>query len=91
MSSKNFLDVDESIIEKSLLIQVHTYTIIYLYIYLSFKTNTNGQCENYFFQSNEEQEFEQFVSGFLNPNSGKLVKPAPGMTLNFNYLLLLGF
>lgn len=52
MSSKNFLDVDESIIEKNLLIQ-----------------------------SNEEQEFEQFVSGFLNPESGKLVKPAPGLCI----------
>ncbi|VVC42220.1 HSP20-like chaperone,PIH1 domain [Cinara cedri] len=52
MLSKNFLDVDESIIEKNLLIQ-----------------------------SNEEQEFEQFVNGFLNPNSGKLVKPAPGICI----------
>lgn len=33
------------------------------------------------FQNNEEQEFEQFVSGFLNPDSGKLVKPAPGVML----------
>lgn len=40
-----------------------------------------------YFQSNEEQEFEQFMNGFLNPNSGKLVKPAPGflLTINFYY------
>ncbi|XP_050428297.1 PIH1 domain-containing protein 1-like [Adelges cooleyi] len=50
MTSKNFLDVDESIIEKNLLIQ-----------------------------SNEEQEFEEFISGYLNPEAGKLIKPAPGI------------
>jgi len=52
LSSKNFLDVDESILEKNLIIQ-----------------------------SNEEREFENIVSGYLNPDAGKLVKPAPGICI----------
>ncbi|XP_050548418.1 PIH1 domain-containing protein 1-like isoform X2 [Daktulosphaira vitifoliae] len=52
MQTKNFLDVDESIIEKNLRIK-----------------------------SNEEQDFEEFFSGFLNPDSGKLIKPAPGFCI----------
>lgn len=43
---------------------------------------------NYCFQSNEEQEFEKFVSGFLNPDSGKLVKPAPGIIKLFLFLFV---
>lgn len=46
---------------------------------------------NYCFQSNEEQEFEQFVSGFLNPDSGKLVKPAPGKIKFFFVLICIYF
>jgi len=52
MSSRKLLEVDESIMEKNLLIQ-----------------------------NSKEQEFEQFVSDILNPDSGKLVKPAPGICI----------
>lgn len=35
----------------------------------------------YYLQSNEEREFENIVNGYLNPDAGKLVKPAPGRNL----------
>lgn len=75
MLSKNFLDVDESIMEKNLLIQVNTW------LYKSIFNNQFNILNKYWFQNNEEKEFKEFVTGFLNPDAGKIIKPAPGKIL----------